>query len=117
MNEIAIVTRAGPAKMLGLPHKGHLGIGADADVTIYSPGPDLKAMFELPRLVLKAGEVVSEQGELRSTPFGPCLHVAPGYDTAFLSDLRPWFERHYAMSFDNYPVGDEYLSRGSRVVR
>jgi formylmethanofuran dehydrogenase subunit A len=117
LNEIAIVTRAGPARMLGLPHKGHLGVGADADVTIYTPGSDLKAMFELPRLVLKAGEVVSEQGELRSTPFGPCLHVAPGYDTAFLTDLRPWFERHYAMSFDNYPVGDEYLSRGSRVVR
>ncbi|MGL6095118.1 MAG: formylmethanofuran dehydrogenase subunit A, partial [Fimbriiglobus sp.] len=37
LNEIAIITRAGPARMLGLTHKGHLGVGADADVTVYTP--------------------------------------------------------------------------------
>ena len=31
LNEIAIVTRAGPARLLGLAAKGHLGVGADAD--------------------------------------------------------------------------------------
>ena len=36
LNEIAIITRAGPARLLGLEHKGHLGVGADADVTVYS---------------------------------------------------------------------------------
>src|SRR5205807_6337634 len=61
--EIAIITRAGPARMLGLKHKGHLGVGADADITIYTPSTDRKAMFELPRCVLKAGEVIVEQGE------------------------------------------------------
>ena len=35
LNEIAIITRAGPAKALGLESKGHLGVGADADITIY----------------------------------------------------------------------------------
>ena len=33
LEEIAIVTRAGPARLLGLRDKGHLGAGADADVT------------------------------------------------------------------------------------
>src|SRR5207302_1020856 len=33
LNEIAIITRAGPARMLGLTQKGHLGPGADADIT------------------------------------------------------------------------------------
>ncbi|HVT29612.1 MAG TPA: formylmethanofuran dehydrogenase subunit A, partial [Lacipirellulaceae bacterium] len=32
LNEVAIITRAGPAKILGLANKGHLGSGADADV-------------------------------------------------------------------------------------
>jgi hypothetical protein len=32
-----IITRAGPARMLGLKHKGHLGPGADADITLYTP--------------------------------------------------------------------------------
>jgi formylmethanofuran dehydrogenase subunit A len=59
--EIAIITRAGPARMLGLPHKGHLGVGADADVTVYTPSADKKSMFELPRWVLKGGRLVVEQ--------------------------------------------------------
>ncbi len=37
LSEIAIITRAGPARILGLKHKGHLGPGADADITIYTP--------------------------------------------------------------------------------
>ncbi len=36
LDEIAIITRAAPAQILGLDAKGHLGVGADADVTIYS---------------------------------------------------------------------------------
>ena len=41
LNEIAIITRAGPARLLGLRHKGHLGVGADADVTVYSRDTDI----------------------------------------------------------------------------
>src|SRR5437660_9435578 len=77
--EIAIITRASPARILGLKNKGHLGPGADGDVTIYTPGPDRRAMFELPRFVIKAGEVVVEQGEVRQDVYGGTLHVAPAY--------------------------------------
>ncbi|MEM6799443.1 MAG: formylmethanofuran dehydrogenase subunit A [Planctomycetota bacterium] len=34
LSEVAIITRAGPARLLGLTNKGHLGVGADADITI-----------------------------------------------------------------------------------
>ncbi|HLJ10055.1 MAG TPA: formylmethanofuran dehydrogenase subunit A, partial [Planctomycetaceae bacterium] len=78
--EIAIITRAAPARMLGLAHKGHLGVGADADIAIYTPSADKLAMFELPRYVLKAGEIVVEQGEIRQESFGRTLHVAPAFD-------------------------------------
>jgi formylmethanofuran dehydrogenase subunit A len=40
-NEIAIMTRAAAARLLGLKDKGHLGIGADADVAIYNFDPAL----------------------------------------------------------------------------
>jgi formylmethanofuran dehydrogenase subunit A len=54
--DIAIITRAAPAKALGLDHKGHLGDGADADITIYDNNPaDPKRMFESPRCVIKGG--------------------------------------------------------------
>src|SRR5450755_118427 len=90
--EIAIITRAAPARMLGLPHKGHLGVGADADVAVYTPGADVKAMFELPRYVLKNGVLVVEKGEIRAELFGRTLHVIPGYDEGVLPDIREWFE-------------------------
>jgi formylmethanofuran dehydrogenase subunit A len=54
LGEIAIITRAGPARMLGLSHKGHLGPGADADITIYSPHENRETMFELPKFVIKS---------------------------------------------------------------
>lgn len=113
LNEIAIITRAGPARMLGLKQKGHLGIGADADVTIYSPSKDIKAMFETPTWVLKRGEIVVEKGELRSIPFGPTLHARSEWDPSFIADLKPWFEEHYSIAFDNYRVDDIYLTHGA----
>ena len=104
MNEIAIITRAGPARLLGLKHKGHLGAGADADITIYSREADLAAMFSTPRYVIKDGAVIVEEGQLRRAPAGRRLRVAPGYDEALLPDLRRHFERHATVAFENYPV-------------
>jgi formylmethanofuran dehydrogenase subunit A len=114
--EIAIITRASPARLLGLKHKGHLGVGADADVTIYTPGADKRAMFELPRYVLKGGEIVVEKGEVRQDLYGKTLHVAPGYDEGVLPDVKKWFEAHYTIQFANYPVDDSYLSHGGRTI-
>jgi formylmethanofuran dehydrogenase subunit A len=104
LNEIAIITRAGPARLLGLRHKGHLGAGADADITVYSRNSDLAAMFSTPRYVIKDGVVIVEEGQLRRTPAGRRLHVAPGYDEAVLPDVRRHFDRYSTVAFDNYPV-------------
>ena len=64
LEEIAIITRAGPARLLGLRDKGHLGVGADADVTIYDERADREEMFATPRYVIKGGRVVVRDGEL-----------------------------------------------------
>src|SRR5262249_34869142 len=65
LNEICIITRAAPARILGLSNKGHLGPGADADITIYTPDANQETMFELPRYVIKAGEIIVDKGEIR----------------------------------------------------
>jgi formylmethanofuran dehydrogenase subunit A len=106
LNEIAIITRAGPARLLGLRQKGHLGAGADADVTIYSRDPDLAKMFSTPRYVIKDGTVIVEEGQLRRAPAGRRLRVAPGYDDAMLRDVRRHFDAYSSVAFDNYPVRD-----------
>jgi formylmethanofuran dehydrogenase subunit A len=116
LQEIAIVTRASPAKILGLAHKGHLGVGADGDVTIYTPGQDKKAMFELPRYVIKAGRVVVEKGEIREDLYGPTLCVTPEFDEGAMPDVKKWFESFYTIQFANYPVDEHYLTHGQVKV-
>jgi len=54
-------------------------------VTIYTPSADRKAMFELPRYVIKGGaKIVVEQGEIRRDLYGKTLHVAPEFDAGVL---------------------------------
>ena len=113
--EIAIITRAGTARALGLQNKGHLGVGADADVTIYRKLDDKEEMFAKPYLVLKDGQVVVRDGRIVREHQGRTLYVAPPYDPGIEADLRAHFEECYTVSFDNYPVAPEYLSR-SEVI-
>ena len=103
LNEIAIITRAGPARLLGLTAKGHLGPGADADVTIYAQGGDVATMFATPRYVLKGGTLVVDEGQLRRAPAGRRLAVRPEYDDAVLRDLKRYFDEYASVSFENYP--------------
>ncbi len=114
--EIAIITRAGPARMLGLKHKGHLGVGADADVTIYNPDANAETMFALPRHVIKAGRLLVEDGELSEMQSGKTLHVAPEYDREAEADIRDWFEGAYSIRWRNYPVDAGALSETEVVA-
>jgi len=107
LQEIAIITSAGPARALGLANKGHLGIGADADVAIYRETPGGVAMFKSPRYVIKGGEIVVEEGQVRAVVEGRELVVRPAYDEGIEEYLRPLFQQLYTMSFDNYPVEAE----------
>jgi formylmethanofuran dehydrogenase subunit A len=102
LSEICIITRSGPARILGLAHKGHLRPGADADITIYTPQADVQAMFEFPRYVIKSGRVIVEQGELRELLPGRTLVAAPQYDRAQESHIAQWFNSHYSVRFANF---------------
>jgi formylmethanofuran dehydrogenase subunit A len=111
LSEIATITSAGPARALGLPHKGHLGAGADADVAIYHENPADSLMFKFPRYVIKAGEIVVEEGDVRHVSEGRQFVVKPAYDPSVEEYLRPLFQQYYTMSFENYPVELERLER------
>jgi len=116
LEEIAIVTRAGPARLLGLGDKGNLGVGADADVTIYDEREDREEMFATPRYVIKAGRVVVRDGELVEALDGDLLRVAAPYDPAVEDVLRAQFDEHYTVRFENYPVGEPWLLEPARRV-
>ncbi len=111
LSEIAIITSAGPARALGLSQKGHLGVGADADVAVYNDDKDAARMFAYPRYVIKSGEVVVEEGEIRQVVEGRGFVVRPTYDERIEDYIRPLFQQYYTMSFDNYPVEMERVER------
>jgi formylmethanofuran dehydrogenase subunit A len=102
LEEIAIITRAAPARALGLAHKGTLAAGADADVAIYLPDDNREAMFQLPRLVLKGSQTIVDGGEIRASPTGSTLAQAPTFDADRVPAISEWFEAHYSLRFANY---------------
>jgi formylmethanofuran dehydrogenase subunit A len=114
--EIAIITRAAPARMLGLRNKGHLGPGADGDVTIYAPDDNKERMFSLPRYLIKAGQVILDDGDLRLASDGHALHVAPEYDADVVPQIEEWFARDASIQFANYPVSDADVSCGLKCA-
>lgn len=102
LEEIAIITRAGPARVLGLKDKGHLGPGAVADIAVYTPNANQELMFELPWLVIKSGRVVLENGQQVSVPRG-ATHVLdrPPQDDPAGGEFESWFADHYSVGCRN----------------
>jgi formylmethanofuran dehydrogenase subunit A len=107
--EIAVITRAGTARALGLKNKGHLGVGADADITIYANLEDKEEMFARPRYVVKDGVIVVADGRVVCDRPGRTLYVAPPYDPGTEAHIRAHFSKNYTISFDNYPIRAEHF--------
>ncbi len=102
--DVATAMSAGPARALGLKNKGNLKVGCDADIVIYEEDDSVVQMFSHPRYVIKAGEVVIEDGDIRETPQGREYIVKPNHDPSTDEFIQPLFEDCYTMSFENYPV-------------
>ncbi|PPD28331.1 MAG: formylmethanofuran dehydrogenase subunit A [Hyphomicrobium sp.] len=112
--EIAIMTRAGPAKSLGLKDRGHLGVGASADITVYDDVADREAMFQKPGLVFKNGELIVKNGVIVKVVQG-ATHVArPEYDRAIEKPLREYFDRYHTVRMDNLRVGDHEIIQSDK---
>lgn len=116
--EMAIMTRAGPARILGLRDQGHLGPGACADVTVYDDLPDREAMFARPAYVFKAGELVARDGTIQAVPRGRTHAAKPDFDPAIETRLRRYFDTYHSIRLGNFRIGDDEMAEGigSRVV-
>src|ERR671931_556458 len=91
LNEIATMTRAAPAKLLGLRDRGHLGPGAVADVAVYAEDADKAKMFRAASLVFKDGDLVVRDGEVTHYRWGRALTVAPGHDAAIARRVHDYY--------------------------
>ena len=112
LDEIAILTRAGPARSLGLQDRGHLGVGAAADITIYTDNPDREAMFATPEYVFKGGELVVKKGKVVKVVQGATHVMRPGYDKGIERKLDAYFDRYGTVRMQNFKLADEEIVRG-----
>ncbi len=112
--EIAIMTRAGAARLLGLKDRGHLGVGAGADITVYSDQVDKEKMFAQPDYVFKDGELVARNGEILKIVWGNVHTVKPDFDRAIEKDLKEYFDRYQTMRLENFIVHDEEIEWDGR---
>jgi formylmethanofuran dehydrogenase subunit A len=107
--EIAIMTRAAPARILGLADRGHLGPGAAADIVVYEPHEDPEAMFARPRYVFKDGTLVAERGEVTQVVRGSVHTVKPDFDRGIERKLAAYFERYQTISLESFTIGADEL--------
>ncbi|MDT7838294.1 formylmethanofuran dehydrogenase subunit A [Aquabacterium sp. OR-4] len=119
LREIAIMTRAGPARLLGLRDRGHLAPGAAADIAVYRDQPDRERMFATPQWVFKDGALVAEAGRLLAMPVGGTHFVEPEYDRGIERVLRRHWARHGSVNFDHQAIGRDELchcANGGRLL-
>ncbi len=120
LNEIAIMTRAGAAKIIGLQDRGALSPGNWADITVYSDDPDREKMFARPDYVFKDGELVVRDGQVVKVTWGTTYIVKPDWDPGIEKDLQKYFDRYLTMKLGNFKISDDEFTedgRGSLTVQ
>lgn len=107
--EIAIMTRAAPARSLGLSDRGHLGEGAAADIVVYRDDANREAMFEKPEYVFKDGQLIVRDGRVVQVVNGALHVVKPEYDKGIEKPLKAYFERYMTMKMENIRVSNDEI--------
>jgi formylmethanofuran dehydrogenase subunit A len=109
--EIATMTRAAPAKLLGFADRGHLKAGAVADVAVYEDDDDRARMFRAAALVFKDGELVVRDGSIVSCRFGRVLTVKLERDRTIDRRMHGYYEERYGLETKFLEVPEQALGR------
>jgi formylmethanofuran dehydrogenase subunit A len=111
LTEIATMTRAAPARLLGFADRGHLGAGAVADVAVYDDQRDRTKMFRAAALVFKDGDLVVRDGAVTHYRWGRALTVRPERDRAIDRRMSGYYEARYGLSDALVKVPEHALGR------
>jgi formylmethanofuran dehydrogenase subunit A len=119
LEEITIMTRSAPARLLGLADRGNLGAGSAADIAIYRlQGPsgsgslsaDAEATFTRAEWLLKDGQIVVDKGELVALPVGGTHYATPTFDdSAALQTVADHTDRPFGLQLRNAVLGHDEL--------
>jgi formylmethanofuran dehydrogenase subunit A len=115
--EIAQMTRAGPAKALGLSHMfGGLAPGMEANVVVYdlnykdmpSDPEMIERAFSRARWFIKSGDIVVKDGDIASHGNKRTFWVNAKVkeNPQVIRDIHEKFLKDYTVGLNNYPVWD-----------
>lgn len=130
-NEIAIITRSSPAKILGLNDRGHLGVGAKADVSVY----DIDVNDFDPTLLqnshiveekllntlytIKDGEILVKEGNIvqlvDSNHIWCNVKGLEEKENDLINRIKPEFNRYYTINYENYGVCNHFIKPDTRI--
>jgi formylmethanofuran dehydrogenase subunit A len=125
--DVAIISRASPAKALGLSEfKGHLGIGADADIAIYNINPQninqdhLVKAFSNAAYTIKCGKIVVKDGCIVQETNGQIMwtnaKACDEHEREIIEDLELLFNRFYSLRLDAYEVHENHIHNGRQIT-
>ncbi|MDR2544406.1 MAG: formylmethanofuran dehydrogenase subunit A [Methanobrevibacter sp.] len=122
-NEIATISRAAPAKAYGFTDRGHLGIGANADIAVYDIKPNdidpsaeheaIEKGFGNATYTFKDGKILVKDGEIvdivPSRTLWTNVSGLEAEEEAIVEKIMPSFNKYYTIKFENYKVHDHFV--------
>lgn len=118
LEEIAILTRAAPARILGLSQHGHLRPGAIADIVAYRPDTNIEQMFSTPAWVFRRGEAIVQNGNIIATPRGTLHRINTREDHTLDNAIREYYRDTLGLRIESVAISNDELAEiaGSAVV-
>jgi formylmethanofuran dehydrogenase subunit A len=124
------MTRCSPSKALGLDNKGHLGVGADADIAIFDINPmkvdasrdylTYDRAFRRAAYTIKDGTVVARNGEITARHTGKTMWIKSGLTQKSINslkdELRDRFEKYYTIQLGNYTIDESCLTNSKPIL-
>ena len=111
--EIAIMTRAAPAKILGLSDRGSLKPGSIADISIYNPKKPIDEMFRNAEFVFKEGVEIVRKGKIlrHFKTVTKCLDLK--YDYKIHKNIKEWFSNYYSLSLNEFEIDESFFDENN----
>ncbi len=109
INDIAIMTRSEPAKILGLNDRGSLAPGCLADISIYNPNLKYDQMFRYPVYVFKDGKEIVKNGKVNNFFKTKTQALNLSYDKNITKYINKWISKQYSLDSDDISVDTNYF--------
>jgi formylmethanofuran dehydrogenase subunit A len=113
LDEIAIVTRCAPARILGLPDRGTLTAGSMADAAVYRLADDWESTFSQAAVTMKAGHLISTASDQLNATWsrGETLIATPRYDgSLFARRFQSSIEQTLQMPLSSLAISQQEMS-------